>query len=164
VWDGDAKKASEGFGESKSLRFMSFIITILLALIAAIMGVYFAVKRKYKYSVVVGIVALAIISAVLVWYEGYFHLYPFADTVKPKEFTIEKFELIRPGMVRNEAESLIGQPASTYIWSEQDGRIHCQRYTDDGAFRFWDFAWLNSYVCYDADNKVYSANKHWQHD
>lgn len=86
--------------------------------------------------------------------ESKFLFYPLIDTPHSEEFTLKKFKSIQPGMTRGEVEDLIGKPIDkpgSYFWG--DG---CEPQTGDGAAGKYglDFAWLDSAVCYDENDRV----------
>lgn len=86
--------------------------------------------------------------------ETKFFFYPLLDTTHSPEFTLKKFKSIKSGMTRQEMGALIGKPhpkAGGYFASDQ-----CESQTgDNAASKFLiDFAWLDSAVCYDENDRV----------
>lgn len=79
--------------------------------------------------------------------EGYFLLYPAIDTRFAAGYSEANFRKVQPGMSKDEVLALLGPPlndVSHQGWS----------YSEDGAFPFWDFAWLARGVNFDSEGRV----------
>ena len=136
------------------------ILAVLLAIpVGVVLGVYFAFRKKPTKAIWAFIIT---VTAFLILPEGRFYPYPLIDTTRSEKFTIARFESVTVGMSRSEVEERIGSRASTY--DTEVGFGSCERQTDDGAFKYWDFAWYNATICYDVDDRVISANSYWQQD
>lgn len=87
------------------------------------------------------------------------------DTAHAKQFSVAGFEQVSVGMSRAEVEQRIGKRVSDYTSGTRGvDTMVCERQTNDGALRFWDFAWYNATICYDANDRVVSVNGYWQED
>lgn len=97
----------------------------------------------------VTIVSLAFNS--LFGIEGYFTPYPAIDTYFPPGYDEEKFLSIQPGDSQAHVFELLGEPL------ERAGHLGVRGtwiYSQDGAFGWWDFAWLFRSVEFDAEGNV----------
>ncbi|MBP5993715.1 MAG: hypothetical protein KA731_02285 [Candidatus Moranbacteria bacterium] len=129
-------------------------LSVLLVFILLIMAVNFLLQGK-----MLQIVGILLLLPVL-WLssmESKFLFYPLIDTAHSEKFTLKKFKSINPGMTRSEVEYLIGKPhpnAGGYF----AGMNGCESQTGDNgslAQSFGlDFAWLDSAVCYDENDRV----------
>lgn len=145
---------------------MTYIILVLFIALFPLgffLALYFAFKRKY-FKVV-----LSLLLPFIVWLcfpEGYFYPYPMIDTYHSKEFSENNFAKIEIGMTRDDVKSFIGDRVSSHvdIGGYENGTEECERQTEDGKLKYWDFAWLNAYVCYDEQGKVLSTYSFWQQD
>lgn len=129
---------------------MVLFVPILIILIA-----YFAFKKQFKYAI---LAILLLFPAHFSYMESYFLFYPLIDTMKSSKFTLKNFEKIKPGMTRDQVQELIGYPI------KDAGQYHapCEGQTGDNAAPYpYDFAWLNSSVCYDEFDKVTETKKMW---
>ena len=102
--------------------------------------------------------------------ELYFPPYPFIDTRFTGGFDLEKFRMIRRGMLKQEVISLIGfgNESGPFLALpvdiEKDYIIYksvagddkyCILYTDDGRVEpMFDFAWVGIGVCYGGGDRV----------
>lgn len=137
-----------------------FLTVLLLIPGGIVAAVFFTVKKKYWR----GLAALLVAAiAFIIIPESYFYPYPLIDTIRSEKFSQRKFDQLRPGMSKAEVVNLIGEQRGDYPSVGSDG-TYCERVTSDGAFKIWDFAWLNANVCYDNNDIVTSTNKFWQQD
>lgn len=103
--------------------------------------------------------------------ESYNIFEPYADTEMAKDYTPEKFKLVKEGMKMSEVKKLVGEPLNTGYDTLQSLTGHY--YTRDGYLRkrtdkkfalVGDLAWYGSSVEYNKDSiavKVYSG---WYYD
>jgi hypothetical protein len=145
---------------AKQFHFYSF--WIVLPLLATLSGV--AVWRspgKLNYTIA-GFFAITTVSLfflgshmqlctsigniALVHAECYYQTNPLIDTVLPKEFSEDKFAVVKPGMSDSEVMQLLGSPALI-----QDEMLV---YGSDGAVGWWDFAWVQYTIHLNAQGKV----------
>lgn len=141
-----------GAGEVMSASMVLFV-PILIAYIP-----YALWKKQFGH---VAVAFLLLFPAHLSYLESYFIFYPLVDTTKSEQFTLKQFDKIRPGMTREDVRGLIGDPI------ENAGQYNapCEGQTgDNGAPRPYDFAWLNSSVCYDESDRVVETKKLWVPD
>lgn len=150
--------------ESFDERFRKFIynlediitsITVLMVPVLIIYFIYVLFKKRFVHALVV---FLFIFPAHFSYVESYFIFYPLIDTRKSSKFTLRRFDMIRPGMTKEQVRSLIGNPV------KDAGQYHapCEGQTGDSAVApYYDFVWLNSSVCYDESDLVIETKKNW---
>lgn len=132
---------------------MVLFVPILIAYIP-----YAIWKKQFGH---VAVALLLLFPAHFSYIESYFIFYPLVDTTKSEQFTLKRFDMIRPGMTRDEVRGLIGDPV------ENAGQYNspCEGQTgDNAAGPYYDFAWLNSSVCYDETDRVVETKKLWVPD
>ncbi len=134
--------------------------TLIALAICLIVVVYFLYKRKWKLAILFTLL-LPIIAFFLI--ESYFAPFPLIDTFHSPEFTLEKFDQVKVGMSKNQVRALIGTPPSE-IYIPEENPNNCENQTNDGASKYWDFAWYHAEVCFDEQNNVNSTNGFWQYD
>lgn len=114
-------------------------------------------KRWLFFLQLLGLSLCTIITVVTISFgtlfgiEGYFTPYPAIDTVFPPDYDEAKFLSIQPGDTQAEVLELIGEPL------ERAGYLGVRDtwiYSRDGAFGWWDFAWLFRSVEFDAEGIV----------
>ena len=79
--------------------------------------------------------------------EGYFFPYPAIDTQFAPQYSEAQFEQIKPGMTKEEILTRLGPPLNN---PDDPAWI----YSNDGAFPFWDFAWLVRNVQFNEEGRV----------
>lgn len=85
--------------------------------------------------------------------EGYFLLYPAIDTRFAPGYSEANFRKVQPGMSKDEVLQLLGQPFN-------DVAHQAWIYSEDGAFPFWDFAWLARGINFDSEGRVIERSEH----
>lgn len=117
----------------------------------------------------IGLIWLSWLAVVFLFAESYFTPDPYIDTITAKEFSWEQWENIKPGMTQQEVRMLLGQPIRQGhggyggFFGIKSGQNFtegsCDEYSEDGAFRWWDFAWISINVCYDDLGNVVGKNE-----
>lgn len=160
------------FGESFTDKFLSGmvgrffigigdVVTSIMVLFVPVLIIYVLYaffKKQFGY---VAVALLLVFPAHLSYLESYFFFYPLIDTTKSSRFTLKRFDMIRSGMTRGQVRELIGDPV------ENAGQYNapCEGQTGDNAAPpYYDFAWLNSSVCYDESDRVIETKKMWVPD
>jgi hypothetical protein len=102
--------------------------------------------------------------------EGYHPLYPLIDTYHSKDYSIQKFDLIKIGYAEKSVILLVGPPlyesndtllATRTLYFTADGRL--LEYSNRNN-EYEDFAWYRSSVTLDNKNRVIKIDKGWSHD
>jgi hypothetical protein len=93
--------------------------------------------------------------------EQLFPFNPAIDTSFATGYTEAGFDAITEGMPAGEVIALIGEPLS-----KRDGPYGgtIWQYSADGAFRWWDFAWLVRDVYIDDFGKAWTTHKDVRYD
>ncbi len=148
------------------LLFFSFFtsLSVLLVFPLAVMIVNFLLQGKILESFIVVLFLPVIYVSSL---ESHFLFYPLIDTTHSSEFTLKRFKSITPGMTRQQVEVLIGKPhpsAGGYLGDETG----CESQTGDNGplakSLHLDFAWLDSVVCYDNNDRVVKTQMNYVSD
>lgn len=85
-------------------------------------------------------------------FENHFIFYPYIDTIFAKDFSVEKFNLIKKGMAESEVSAILGEPR--YINTKIAPYEACWSYSGDGKVSpYADFSWYHYSVCFN-DGKV----------
>lgn len=119
--------------------------------------------------------------------EAYIPFAPYLDTNFASGFTWEKYRTVHVGMTQSEVSHLLGGPLSSFdeqygngglLEGAEDDRAaaHCENcggifiqgpcweYSQDGAFKYWDLAWVGVNVCFDDNGLVRSKHQLVHHD
>lgn len=103
--------------------------------------------------------------------ESYCWLKPYIDTKFAKDYTPEKFELIKLGMKEETVKTLVGEPIGTYeqinfpqkeVYYTQDGFLFEK--ADKKGIEGADFAWYMSTITYNENKEVIKIDKGWSFD
>lgn len=120
------------------------------------------VIRGVAFAIYVPLGIMFIIGSVLFFtVEAYFPLVPTIDTRVSDGFTMEGFDAIQLGMSAEEVHALIGQPLVMQQGMALDFNGSCRIYSEDGASKYWDFAWVEQRVCFDEYGVVTSKHSEW---
>lgn len=133
-------------------------------------------KIRWLHTQVALIILLLFIGVFLFGYistgESYCWFKPYIDTKFAKNYTPQKFEMIKIGMSKNEVYQLIGEPLAI----EEVGYNILKKeliYTRDGLLNELaekkgkvgaDFAWYSSNVILNEENQVIEIHKFWSND
>lgn len=131
----ETKRLDQGlFSPSKLIRFLTTGMGLFLATI---------------------LLGSLVCLAALFWAgpEGYFILYPAIDTRFAPGYSEANFRKVQPGMSKDEVLQLLGQPFN-------DVAHQAWIYSEDGAFPFWDFAWLARGINFDSEGRVIERSEH----
>lgn len=86
--------------------------------------------------------------------EGFCWWYPDIDTRYASLYTPQHFQAIESGMTREQVVKMIGEP----LFRKGQGGATCQgadcyhetwQYSNDGACRWWDFAWKKVWISFE---------------
>lgn len=139
-------------------------IGVLLVFPIAVMTVNFILQLQFTQALVMALVLPAFFILTL---ESHFIFCPLIDTTHSSEFTLKRFKSITPGMTRQQVVMLIGRPhpsAGGYLGDETG----CESQTGDNGplakSLHLDFAWLDSVVCYDKNDRVVKTQMNYVPD
>lgn len=120
----------------------------------------------YGVFLILGSLAIAgwiIVGISMFFIESYFSPNPYIDTKFSDGFTWETWQQVDSGMTKADVRNLLGNPyGEGYggyggyfgIKSGENYAENCDVYSEDGAFYWWDFAWIAMQVCYDNNAQV----------
>lgn len=116
-----------------------------------------------KLLIIVSVITIVIISHYFLA-ENYFAPYPYIDTTFSDGFSLENWKKIKQNMTKKDVYYLIGKPFGEHyetISQEipdglaiQTTENKCEIFSEDGALKFYDFAWVGFIICYDENDKV----------
>jgi outer membrane protein assembly factor BamE (lipoprotein component of BamABCDE complex) len=119
------------------------------------------------------LIAIIFIFGQIPLVEGKHFFKPYIDTQFAKDYSPEKFELIKIGMTEDSVINIIGQPLykgngykdelNTNFHYTGDGKLLSST-KDDGQNGYDDYAWYRSSVEFNSENIVVSTNKGWSYD
>jgi len=133
------------------------------------------------YNIILKIISVTGLSflAVVLFFIGQFPLIEgkylwnkYIDTQFAKDYSPEKFELIKVGMELNEVVNIIGEPLTKYN-GDTPTLIRSYSYTENGKLQNslkerpkWncDFAWYRSVVNINSEDIVISIDKGWMYN
>lgn len=115
-------------------------------------------RRMMKYLVTLVSIFLVTFGLLLLLRpEGYFYLYPAIDTRYAPQYSEAQFQTIQVGMTKEEVLARLGPSLNKM---EDQGWM----YSEDNAFRYWDFAWLVRAVNFDSEGRVIEVNASVNYD
>lgn len=98
-------------------------------------------------------------------HEGHYDKDPYIDTIFAKDFTLEKFELVKEGMSQKQVLELLGEPlthdafgfrnqenANLILPPDDPQTENCWRYSSDGKLaQSGDTSWYSFIICFKSD-------------
>jgi hypothetical protein len=150
------------------------ILVDIVGLVAIVFAVRFARQVSPVSLILIAFLTPLTIIAMFFAMESYMPFYPEIDTQFTQGFSWENFNKVTVGMTEGEVRTLLGKPyentpmGDTYISVEEkvpnrsEYPSHCWAYSQDGKFKFWDFAWNRVQVCFDEQGIVeYKDTQFW---
>ena len=124
-------------------------------------------KKIILFTIFMSIVIVLIINLLLGVEQKNF-LFPYIDTHFAKNFSIEKWDVVRVGMSKDTVLKILGSPLleSTIPLTSYrpNGTALEMHYSGDGAWKYADYAWKSFDLFFDDTNRLIAKSSEWSYD